>query len=284
MTMKLLKFGSGNSKLAPNIFTFSLPAGKTCPGADKCKSMCVKTSEGYRIKDGPNCSVRCFAAIDEVLKPTVRLAREHNLNLLKGLTRDEMVELIEASLPKVHWKYLMRTGVSGDFFTQDEFDAWLTVAQRHPETVFYGYTKSLPFWVARLDVMPDNFRLVASRGGKYDAMIEPYNLPECEIVLSEQEAADKGLEIDHDDTHASEYKGKFALLIHGTQPAGTPAAAAWSALKKVGKGGYHNQKRGRGWNGKPQKKVAGGTTPVVVGVPLFEPFTGTLQKKHLQTA
>lgn len=269
--MNLLKFGSGNSKLAPNIFTFSLPAGKTCPGANKCKSCCVKTSEGYRIKDGPNCEVRCFAAIDEVLKPTVRAAREHNHNLLKGKTLPEAVKLIEDSLPKVTFgNVLVRTGVSGDFFTQTVFDAWLTVAKNHPEIVFYGYTKSLPFWVERLCVMPSNFRLVASRGGKYDDLIDLYGLPECEIVLSEQEAADKGLEIDHDDSHAFNYRGKFALLVHGTQPKGTPAAAAWSALKKIGKGGYHNQKRGRGWNGQR------GTAPSTKGV--------TLTKKTLVSA
>jgi hypothetical protein len=191
--------------------------------------------------------VRCFAAIDEVMKPSVRKSRNRNLKSLTGKTVREMVELITASLPKVNWKYLIRTGNAGDFFSQDEFDAWVTVARNHPKTLFYGYTKSLPFWVARLGSIPDNFRQIASRGGKYDHLIEPYHLPECEIVLSEQEAADKGIEIDHDDSHAYDYKGKFALLIHGTQPAGSPAASAWTALKKIGKGGYHNQKNGRGW-------------------------------------
>jgi hypothetical protein len=257
--MNLLTFGKGNAKLAPNIFTFSLPAGKTCPGAKHCKSQCVLTSGGYRIKDGPDCKVRCFAAINEVMLPSVRKSRNRNLDLLTGKTVEEMVELITASLPQVHWEYKMRVGVSGDYFSQAYFDSWLNVAQQNPETVFYGYTKSLPFWVARLGEIPDNFRLVASRGGKYDHLIEPYNLPECEIVLSEQEAADKGIEIDHDDSHVFDYKGKFALLIHGAQPAGTPASTAWQALKKSGRGGYKNKK---GWY--VQKKRVG-VLPSLVG-------------------
>ena len=34
------------------------------------------------------------------------------------------------------------------------------------------------------------------------------------------------LEIDDDDSHAMEHGPSFALLIHGTQPAGTKAARA----------------------------------------------------------
>ena len=48
-----------------------------------------------------------------------------------------------------------------------------------------------------------------------------------------------GLEIDHDDSHAADptkCNQDFALLIHGTQPAGTEAATALRELK--GKGSY----------------------------------------------
>jgi len=45
------------------------------------------------------------------------------------------------------------------------------------------------------------------------------------------EAKQKGLEIDHDDTHAAYGEKDFALLIHGQQPTGSKAAAAVRALK-----------------------------------------------------
>ena len=49
----------------------------------------------------------------------------------------------------------------------------------------------------------------------------------------------KGLEIDHDDSHAfSKDKKPFALLIHGNQPAGSEARAALNRLRKLGIGGY----------------------------------------------
>lgn len=249
--MNLLKFGSGNSKLAPNIFTFSLPAGYSCPGAKECLSRAVKQPEGnYRLVDGKDTKIRCFAAIDEALKPAVRLARWHNFDALKGKTKEQMIELLEMSMPGVRWKFMVRIHVSGDFFNQNYFDAWMEVARRFPNTLFYAYTKELRFWVARLDSIPANVNLVASYGGRWDSMIEQHKLRSVKIVLSEQEAEVLNLELDHDDSHAYEGKTDFALLLHGTQPAGTAAAIAWQALKKVGKAGYHNHKRGRGWGGK----------------------------------
>ena len=52
-----------------------------------------------------------------------------------------------------------------------------------------------------------------------------------------------GLEIDHDDTHAFESDESFALLLHGTQPAGSEAADALKVLKKKGKGSYSSKKK-----------------------------------------
>ena len=57
------------------------------------------------------------------------------------------------------------------------------------------------------------------------------------VVFSEEEAEQKGLEIDHDDAHALGKKS-FALLLHGTQPKGSEASKALQVLRKAGKGGY----------------------------------------------
>ena len=54
------------------------------------------------------------------------------------------------------------------------------------------------------------------------------------VVYTEQEAAEyRGLEIDHDDSHCFGDK-PFALLVHGSQPAGSEASAAISQRKKDG--------------------------------------------------
>jgi hypothetical protein len=129
---------------------------------------------------------------------------------------------------------MVRIHVGGDFFSQAYFDAWLANARKSPETIFYAYTKSLPYWVSRLDDIPSNFILTASRGGRKDEMIQEYGLREAVVVFSVEEAEKLGLEIDHDDSHAYTNGPSFALLIHGTQPKGSKAASAKNALKGLG--------------------------------------------------
>jgi hypothetical protein len=228
-----LKFGQGNAKLDDAIFTFSLPAGHYCPFAHQCLSKA--DPQTGRVTDGPATTFRCFSASNEV-RSSVRQARWHNARLLKGKSKGEMVRLILDSLTP--YAGYVRLHVSGDFFNQQYFDAWVEVARRRPRTLFYGYTKSLLYWVRRKADLPGNFILTASYGGTHDRLIAEHNLRYARVVFSEEEAAALGLELDHDDTHAMTPGGSFALLIHGMQPADTPASKAVAALRAAGEFGY----------------------------------------------
>jgi hypothetical protein len=241
-TTNLLKFGEPNAKLKKmlkelklKLKTFTLPAGWSCPAAKDCLSRADKVTG--KIKDGPDTEFRCFAASAEATYPSLRKMVWHNFGLLKDSLVDGVdacADLICASLPD---KFdIMRVHVGGDYFSKKYLQAWIEVATRNPDKIFYSYSKSLHFFadVAR----PDNLVLTASRDGKYDEMIEQQGWKEALVVYSEQEAIDKGLEIDHDDTHAAFGSKSFALLLHGTQPKGSVASAALSVLRKAGKGGY----------------------------------------------
>lgn len=233
-TLPLLKFNKGNAKLDHKIFTFSLPAGYSCPGANECLSRAGR--ESGEIKDGLTTKFRCFAASSEAMYPAVREQRWHNFDMLKGKTTEEMVALIEASLPLK--ATIIRVHVSGDFFNEQYFDAWMEVARRNRLRTFYAYTKSLHLWVGKIGSIPPNFKLNASRGGIHDWMIETYGLKSAEVVFHPDEAKAKGLEIDHDDSHAYTGDKSFALLLHGTQPKGSVASKALSVLRKLGWKGY----------------------------------------------
>jgi hypothetical protein len=235
----MLKFQKGNSKLDKRIHTFSLPAGYSCPGAD----ICLTKADRYtgKITDGKNQTIRCFASSAEALYPSVRNARWHNFDLVKKLTTVSQIKtLILSSLPNK--AEIIRVHVSGDFFSQRYFDAWMQVAIEKPDIIFYAYTKSVKYWIARKDVIPSNFRLTGSIGGKHDDFILENNLKYAEIILSIDEAEAKGLEIDHDDSHAYDGESSFALLVHGTQKAGTIAAEALSVLRSKGVTGYRKNK------------------------------------------
>lgn len=240
----MLKFSnSGNAKLK-NIISFNLASGWSCPFADKCLSKADPVTG--KISDGPSTEFRCFSASQESLYPAVRRQRMGNFETLRKLrTVGEMVQEISSALPKVKRTgegKIVRLHVAGDFFNQTYFDAWVEVAKRNPDRIFYAYTKSLQYWVNRLGDIPNNFKLNASVGGKQDNLIEMYNLKSAVVVYSEAEAADKGLEIDHDDSHAYAQDESFALLLHGTQPKGSKAAEAKKALAKAGWTGYRKEK------------------------------------------
>ena len=147
-----------------------------------------------------------------------------------GHNADVLADLIDSSLPKgaTH----IRIHVGGDYYNFDYYLAWMRVAQRHPEIIFYGYTKMIPFIKVTRPDMPANFRITASIGGRYDEMAYQYPVY-ARIVYSQQEADDLGLEIDHDDSHAIDCTKPYAIIIHGTQPAGSVAGKAVAAWRKL---------------------------------------------------
>lgn len=216
----MLSFGKKNAKLGKDIATFSLPAGFTCPKASECLSKSDR--ETGKIKDGKHTQFRCFSASAEALYPNVRKSRWNNFEQLKGKTINDMVVLIDSSLPK---HKIIRVHVSGDFFSYDYFVAWMRVAMLNKSKTFYAYTKCISTWLKyekeKPYGIPENFILTASYGGKEDALIQKNNLRSAIVVYSVKEAEEKGLKIDHDDSLARDKSVKsFALLIHGVQPKG----------------------------------------------------------------
>jgi hypothetical protein len=155
----------------------------------------------------------------------------HNFNLLRSLKNDsrKIADLINSSLPKNAG--IIRIHSSGGFYSQAYFDAWIMVARHNPRRRFYAYLKALQYWINRFDDIPDNLKLTASRGGTQDHLIDAHNLPEARVVYSYEEANRLGLEIDDDDSHACLGTGSFALLIHGSQKAGSKAGKALQLLK-----------------------------------------------------
>jgi len=247
MNDNLLKFGNPNAKLkalvkklGKTLKTFSLPSGWTCPAAKECLSKADRQTG--KITDGKETQFRCFQASSEAIYPSLRKMVWHNFDLIKnkiGDGIDAVADLICDSLPK---KFdILRVHVGGDYFSKKYLQAWIEVAKRNPDKLFYSYSKSLHFF--KEFALPENLVLTASRGGKYDDLIDAHAFKEAVVVFSEQEAIDKGLEIDHDDAHAAFGAKSFALLLHGTQPKGSEASAALSKLRKANKGGYSNKKQ-----------------------------------------
>lgn len=242
--MKLLKFSTGNAKLSRRLI-FSLPAGYTCPNAGVCRTFADRHTG--KIKDDPrfdntlSLEFRCFAAMAET-RPGVRDCRWHNWDLLKEAahTTDDpvsgMASILELSL-MAHAPFdLVRIHESGDFFSSTYFQAWCRVVVHHPDAKFYAYTKSLQTWLDCQQLVPTNLYLTASCGGMQDHLLAQHPgvfQRIAHVVYTEQEAAERGLEIDHDDSHCLGNK-PFALLVHNVQRKGSAAQQALTARRKAG--------------------------------------------------
>ncbi len=235
---RLVKFLTCKGKRNRKIFSLDLLAGFSCPFAEQCLSKVKQTDDGLKIVDGPKTEFRCFSASQEAIYTNTYKRRKSNMDYLQeSKTVEDIADKLCLALPKNAG--IVRIHVSGDFYNEAYFLAWIEVANRNPDRLFYAYTKSLGWWVKHRDNIPKNLVLTASYGGRQDHLIEEHGLRYVKVVYSVDEAKQLGLKIDSNDSFAANpnWRDKsFALLIHGIQPKGSEAGKAVSALN--GKGSY----------------------------------------------
>ena len=234
----LLKFGRANDKLkklearlGKRLYTISLKAGYSCPGANLCFA---KYDAGAKtVIDGEKAEFRCFAASLEAVFKGFEANNAHNFELMKGCkTEQAMFETIVESIKALKKPGIIRVHVSGDYFNESYFKAWMRAASCFPEINFYSYTKSIHILNKCVDSIPLNFSITCSEGGKFDHLISD-RFKTAKVVFSVEAAAVLGMEIDHDDYHAAVGKESFALLLHGSQRGGTEASKAWQVNKQL---------------------------------------------------
>lgn len=225
-----LRFGKGNAKLDENVATFTLPAGVTCPGASICKCMAKVSAAGEAtLVRGVNNEFVCYAASTECRCPNVRTMAWENFsmfmepgNITEFLPLDDMVLTLTSSLAtdvNVRIRDIIRVHVGGDFFCERYFQAWMLAAKMYPDKLFYAYTKSLPFWVDNMHLVPDNFILTASMGGLHDDLIKEHNLKHCRVFRTENDAKQAGYILEPKSTPdrfaMNHWPDKFGLILHG---------------------------------------------------------------------
>lgn len=148
------------------VVSFNLPAwrfvdphtGKirvVCFGADACTAYCYAGKGAFMFPDAKKVRIATFLYLVELYN------RDGFAAVVAQLTRwiDELPRSVGA----------VRLHDSGDFFAEWYMRAWIEVARRRPDVVFYGYTKTGP--VLRRQDPPANFRFRHSVGGKFDAQI-----------------------------------------------------------------------------------------------------------------
>ena len=233
--MKKLKFSKGNKKLSKHTLVYSHPAGITCPGANSCKAWITLKDDKRILNRGNESLFTCFAASEELRYPNVFKARRYNYQIIKSYVLNNdligLTELINWNI-QINKKNITKVRIheSGDFDNLLYLQAWLNVAKLNPKIKFYCYSKSLNLFLEVL--LPNNFYMVASYGGRFDHLIDTGYFPKySKVVFSEEEAIRLGLEIDKDDSLCFENK-PFALLLHGMQEKGSKAGEALKLIKR----------------------------------------------------
>jgi len=191
-----MKFVKNTKYYTGIVYEWNLPTGWTCPYADACL---VKVDRSTGKFKNESHQYRCYAANAERF-PGVRDHRWTNFEYVKAGNKPIIPEQAKA----------IRIHASGDFFSQKYFDTWMEIASQNPHVEFWAYTKSLRFWIKRLNDIPSNFTLTASRGGKEDQLIDQYNLKNATVIPTEMFAVD--LPIDTNDDYARKPGVNFYLV------------------------------------------------------------------------
>lgn len=192
-----MKFIKNNRYYSGVVFEWNLPTGSSCPFAMECKVTVDRQTGKFDIHRG---QYKCYAAGPERF-PAVREHRWKNFEYVKN-----------GGIPVIPNKCnAVRIHAAGDFFNQSYFDMWVELCKQNPSVEFWAYTKSINYWIKRINEIPANLVLTASRGGRLDNLIDEYDLKNVTIFKNQYEVP-KELPIDTNDDYARIPNLNFALV------------------------------------------------------------------------
>lgn len=156
----------------------------------------------------------------------MRRKPEANLRfVLEDLRGWQQAMTAELGAHRFHRRWV-RVHDSGDFFTDQYTQAWLTVMRARPEVSFYAYTKEVDrFRRIVTPHAPPNFRWAFSLGGTQDALLDPRVDRVADVFPAEEAIAEAGW-------HSQQASDLLAVL--GPAPVGMSANRIPAFLKRQG--------------------------------------------------
>ena len=187
MTRPLLR---QNSELRRSrIWNWSLPAATTtlpdgrhvnvCPAADACVRLCYARVNSYQFPVVKAAHQRNLIHVLDTLDEW-EAAMMHELTARRfrptGEPRSDLLDL-DLDAWATQWAETggaaVRIHDAGDFFSDPYTVAWLRIADRTPDVLFYAYTKEVVRFRSLVEpAAPTNFRWLYSYGGRQDHLID----------------------------------------------------------------------------------------------------------------
>lgn len=150
------------------VMNFSLPAYKTITGKTVCPF----------AKD---CVKYCYAQKGNYTFPSV----------IKGLNNRYELSKTDEFVPKMNATIILerpthvRIHDSGDFYSPQYLNKWISIANDNKEVIFYAYTKSIKFFIDGLK-LPKNLKIIFSEGSKTDNLINTAKHRHARIFKSKE--------------------------------------------------------------------------------------------------
>ena len=180
---------------------FGIPAYKEASGKLTCPfaSDCIKG---------------CYAQAGAYVWSNVKAAFQRRYELT--LT-DKFVSTVNAELKSRKKIKRVRIHDSGDFYSVSYLYKWIEIMKSNPSIEFYAYTKSVK--MLKSFVLPKNFTVIFSLGGKQDHLIEKSIDRHAAVFSSEFELFKAGYVdgTDDDNVASSNISNKIGLVFHGVK-------------------------------------------------------------------
>lgn len=185
------------------------------------------TIPAFKAKDGtvtcPNaskCVVGCYAKQGAYIWNNVSKVHNAKLSLTKLPDFDSiMINAIQSKLKKDKTVFI-RIHDSGDFYSLDYTLTWFRIMKhfKGQNVKFYAYTKQVETFKDLKELIPDNFTVIFSYGGKQDNLINPETDRHSLVFESETELESQGyINASKDDLKAITQNHRVGLVYHGTK-------------------------------------------------------------------
>lgn len=158
----------GNRKIG-RVMNVSIPPIMTCAHCRECKSICYDIKANLQYLNVVN-------------------ARAKNYSILKR-DRAEYFGQIENAISRRQKNKFFRWHVAGDIIDMDYFENMVAIAARHPDFVFWTYTKNYELINSFCDLngrdaIPANLHIMFSEWRGLP-MVNPYHFPEFRVVFKD---------------------------------------------------------------------------------------------------
>lgn len=190
------------------VFNFGIPAFKSISGMSTCPS-------------ASTCVKGCYARDGAYNWTPTKKAYEYRLTATLTENFVEVMDKLIKAKAKRTKQLVIRIHDSGDFYNAAYATKWFAIMDKNPSVRFYAYTKMVRMFkeFQKVILLPDNFTLIYSFGGKDDNLIDTKVDRHALVFERGETLLERGYVDSSDDDMiaAMGESNRIGLVYHGTR-------------------------------------------------------------------